>query len=752
MSSKNNKLGVLPAAENETLPIGSEDPENKKEENARDLSLSDSPEPKERKEHLGSEEHDYLSPRDDDPEEISAISEPGVESPKSSEASEESSESEDSEKSDKSDFQKKTTKKKIRRIAFPPRFFARGFDKNRRKIKKIVKYSAIAVGSAAAAAVLAGTSIYVAAILPVKTELGQPLRKERFVSFPLNTFCEVMTDLDAVDTSVTADVPTELRLFGLINAKGEIQVRDTTAPTAEFLDVETEVGSELLPEDFLLFCADASPVTIAFSEETDIGSLTAEAGIFGVGISLTDSFGNQHTESAVLRVTEAPAEVRIELAPSKAGSSEEGSSEGDPSGNVKKILEAFPGAERILPENTDLSTVGSCRIRLLAGNILKFVRVEVEDTTPPQAEVKDLDILSGQSVSPEDFLVSVTDASEVTVSFSDDAFPDVLTEGTRAVGIEVRDASGNTTHCDTELSVYYAEQAPSFEIGSDTGRLLAAILGKARYRSSLTLPDDFDPSSLTVGENTVLLNAQHGTLPITVTVTDTQPPVIRGVQSITAEIGGSISYFSTVYAEDNSGAQIKVTVDSSAVDPNTPGTYPITYCASDPSGNTKTARTFVTVLTISAEKVNAIADEILASILSPSMGEREKALAVYNWCTANIGYTSSTSYLMGKYYQAAYNSFRARRGNCYGYYAAAALLLTRAGITNIEIHRDDPADPHYWNLVNIGGAWYHFDTCPHFSGHFLNSFLLTDAEVAAYSENEVKNYYSFDSSLYPATP
>ena len=30
--------------------------------------------------------------------------------------------------------------------------------------------------------------------------------------------------------------------------------------------------------------------------------------------------------------------------------------------------------------------------------------------------------------------------------------------------------------------------------------------------------------------------------------------------------------------------------------------------------------------------------------------------------------------------------------------------------------------------------------------------MLTDAEVKAYSENCVKDYYSFDASLYPATP
>ena len=86
------------------------------------------------------------------------------------------------------------------------------------------------------------------------------------------------------------------------------------------------------------------------------------------------------------------------------------------------------------------------------------------------------------------------------------------------------------------------------------------------------------------------------------------------------------------------------------------------------------------------------------------------------------------------------------------YYAVASALLTRAGIENMEIQRDNPASPHYWNLVKVNGCWYHFDTCPHYSGHWLQSFLLTDAQVRAYSEYEVPGYYSFDPSLYPATP
>ena len=68
------------------------------------------------------------------------------------------------------------------------------------------------------------------------------------------------------------------------------------------------------------------------------------------------------------------------------------------------------------------------------------------------------------------------------------------------------------------------------------------------------------------------------------------------------------------------------------------------------------------------------------------------------------------------------------------------------------VQRNDPNKPHYWNLVKVDGNWYHFDTCPHYADYPLTSFLLTDAEVAYYSTYQAVGYYSFDSSLYPATP
>ena len=48
------------------------------------------------------------------------------------------------------------------------------------------------------------------------------------------------------------------------------------------------------------------------------------------------------------------------------------------------------------------------------------------------------------------------------------------------------------------------------------------------------------------------------------------------------------------------------------------------------------------------------------------------------------------------------------------------------------------ADTHYWNLVNIGengeDRWYHFDATVMREEYKINSCLLTDAQVEAYSK------------------
>lgn len=145
--------------------------------------------------------------------------------------------------------------------------------------------------------------------------------------------------------------------------------------------------------------------------------------------------------------------------------------------------------------------------------------------------------------------------------------------------------------------------------------------------------------------------------------------------------------------------------------------------------------------------VDAMADQILAGIITPDMNDHQKAAAIYRWVRGHMTYSGGTGSI-GDWPSAAYEGFRRRRGHCYTYYATSLALLSRAGIPSVEVIRATDND-HWWNLVYVDGEWLHFDTTPRrLGGDFC---LLTTAQLLAYS-NTHGNSHVFDPSQYPATP
>lgn len=248
---------------------------------------------------------------------------------------------------------------------------------------------------------------------------------------------------------------------------------------------------------------------------------------------------------------------------------------------------------------------------------------------------------------------------------------------------------------------------------------------------------------------------------------DTQPPVISGVKDLTVAVGESLSYRTGVTVTDNVDETVRLQVDSSGVNLSEPGEYQALYWAEDAAGNRAEVPVTVTVVAavtvddadtgatedvvesgnveITQDGVNELADEILAEITTPGMSQREKALAIYNYVHNHIKYVSTSdksSWLVG-----AYVGFTRGSGDCYNYFACSKALLTRAGIPNVDLTRVGGNSRHYWQLVDVGSGYYHFDACPHPNSYPLYSFLLTEEEVKAYTRqcsSIRKNYYVYD--------
>ncbi|TAH66557.1 MAG: hypothetical protein EWM47_10045 [Anaerolineaceae bacterium] len=231
---------------------------------------------------------------------------------------------------------------------------------------------------------------------------------------------------------------------------------------------------------------------------------------------------------------------------------------------------------------------------------------------------------------------------------------------------------------------------------------------------------------------------------------DTEPPVFYGIEDITIFEGDTISYRKGVSVKDNRDADVKYQIDSSSVKLNKAGNYKVYYTAEDSAGNKtkESANIYVQPFNVTEEMLYDKVDPILKKITKEGMTKREIAYEIYKWVKDHVGYTGSSD--KSDWKKEAYRGIVNGLGDCFTYYAVAEAFLTRAGIDNMRVTRVGGRTQHFWNLINCGDGWYHFDTCP--NKDKMATFMLTDAEVEAYTIKRGNNYYNFDKSLYPATP
>lgn len=331
----------------------------------------------------------------------------------------------------------------------------------------------------------------------------------------------------------------------------------------------------------------------------------------------------------------------------------------------------------------DVNTLGQTEFSINIHNDKYNVIVTVVDTIAPTGQVSSINNWIGNKVAAEAFLVSYTDETSVTCTYKTE--PDFSIEGSQPVTIVLTDEYGNKTEYST----------------------------------------------------TLVLKA------------DTEKPVISGATPKDFYVGEPMNFTYGVYAKDNKDGDVNVITDTSKVNINAAGSYNVIYTAKDSSGNVATATGLVvihpqrTAQQIFDEKIN----KILGGIVTSNMDERAKVSAIYNWIYGHVVYVGTSQ--KGNWQSAALEGINTGKGDCYTFFALSKALLTAAGIDNIDIERspDSPrTSHHYWNLVNIGTGWYHFDTCH--KAEYLNGCMFTDAQAAEYN-NKVAGYYTYDASKYP---
>jgi len=233
-------------------------------------------------------------------------------------------------------------------------------------------------------------------------------------------------------------------------------------------------------------------------------------------------------------------------------------------------------------------------------------------------------------------------------------------------------------------------------------------------------------------------------------VADNDPPVFSGIKDITIYEGQSVSYRKNVKAIDKKDGEVSFQVDSSKVNPNKAGKYEVVYTAVDKAGNKAVEKAAVIVKKqeVTKEIVYEMADEILNKITKPGMSKQEVAYQIYKYVRGSIAYTGTSN--KSSVIKEAYRGMKNKVGDCFTYYSVSEVLLTRAGIPNMCVTRQGGKTQHFWNLINCGNGWYHFDATRQRDG--AETFMMTDADLEEFTRKRGNNYYVFDKSKYPRTP
>ena len=240
---------------------------------------------------------------------------------------------------------------------------------------------------------------------------------------------------------------------------------------------------------------------------------------------------------------------------------------------------------------------------------------------------------------------------------------------------------------------------------------------------------------------------------------DITPPIIEGAKDINIYVGEAPAYRKGITVSDDSGDEVTLSIDSSAARISDPGRYPITYTATDASGNSTSVTVYLTVEIYFPQEaeLNQALDNVISQIILPGMSTEAKIRAVYYYVQGNIAFVDSSDKTNWK--AEAYKAlFVSNTGDCFSFFAASKAFFERLGIENLDIQRPEALakqmnQTHYWSLVNISdnddqNLWYHFDSCRLRAEYNHSGCLLTEVQIEAY--NHVReNFYSYEKDKYP---
>lgn len=210
---------------------------------------------------------------------------------------------------------------------------------------------------------------------------------------------------------------------------------------------------------------------------------------------------------------------------------------------------------------------------------------------------------------------------------------------------------------------------------------------------------------------------------------DETPPSIsaRMGTTVIGYVGESPTYKKYVTVSDDKDTEPELAINSSRVDINTEGSYPILYQARDKAGNKSKTLTITYVVKnkqYSEDKLmSMIADKVKEVGITDSMSKQKKVEKIFDYVHNLFRYSDDSnipnidrSKWKSDWVEEAIRTITDEAGDCYSYYSLSKAFFEYYDIENIGIMRSPNSSlegTHYWSIVNIGEGgddkWYYYD-------------------------------------------
>ncbi|MGE7949168.1 transglutaminase domain-containing protein [Lysinibacillus sp. NPDC093688] len=175
-----------------------------------------------------------------------------------------------------------------------------------------------------------------------------------------------------------------------------------------------------------------------------------------------------------------------------------------------------------------------------------------------------------------------------------------------------------------------------------------------------------------------------------------------------------------------------------------------TTISADSTGNVTFKVKYLTNQTQEAT-VQKKVDQLLKTIINPSMTEFEKVKAINDYIVSNTTYGTKTKASP----HSAYALLMEGQAVCQGYALATYKMLEQAGFdVKYVVGTVNGNEAHAWNLVKVDGYWYHLDTTwndplpNRFGASSYDYFLVTDAQLKKDHKWIASNYPAATSTKY----